>query len=46
MYTRLDKRQGDFIQSDTPSTTIAPATPKVVPAEPEPDDEGGGDEDE
>jgi len=47
MYTRLDKRQGDFIQSDTPSTTIAPVTPKVVPAEPEPDDEGaGGDEDE
>jgi uncharacterized protein DUF4340 len=43
MYTRLDKRQSDFL--DTPQTT-APTTPKVVPAEPggDEDDGAGGDE--
>jgi len=46
MYTRLDKRQTDFLESETPPTTV-PAGPKVVPAEPEGgEDEGLGEEGE
>ena len=46
MYTRLDKRQGDFLEGDTPPPAAAAATPKVVPAEPDADDGADGDEGE
>jgi hypothetical protein len=41
MYTRLDKRQPDFLET---AQATPPATPKVIPAEPSPEDEHLADE--
>ena len=45
MYTRLDKRSGDFVEGETPAgaTTTMPANPAPPPAA---DEDAGEGEDE